>query len=598
MKPAIIGNAPKPRRNTARALLLLTILALLCSLLTACFIQPDSFSSAKELPMQNMGNRSYGRWIALLSVVFVSGLVAFRFVSHGNSTGTDGRGAPITAQAAKPTESDKKEYVLEIIGLGVTLDKYRQGKLWEVLQHGNPNGSIREQDPRKYPWPAQDKKGIGGGRGGDSLENGAQDTPMYYGVPAFNAEPPIPDYDFADKADEPNTGLVGAAPVAGMAWHLFVVGPRRFAERPDRILDDVFAFFDAHPDVPYIVLGSDDGMGQRDSYRLPGTPELLKDGYYVPEMPDASSLFVLARRERVDPVRPYVWDDPDNEFVQKIFRWMYWELAAAVPHPTRKQVTRTPAQVGADPTRHASPGGVERQPLVSEWLEAAAAFAQRPDIRGTGVSGVLGHLNPFAHHPPKEWKPTPWFPIPWNREQLETFDRLPTLGYLHRPTFVRFTDAQGKPLTRRDDRQKALLAGWQAALQTLPEAERAKSPARVVAATGGNTEQLIALHGVLNAQAAAGAPEIDSGKPSQFIDTDQRLGNTGAATLFVQMAIGTMGSYRDGGVSAAVNLRDPDEASIVLITPPSEEKRRTQDAHRDDVFAHRGTPAIDPANYR
>jgi hypothetical protein len=325
----------------------------------------------------------------------------------------------------------------------------------------------------------------------------------------------------------------------------------------------------------------------------------MSDGYYIPEMPDTSALFVLARRERVDAVRPFVWDDPDNDFVQNKFRWMYGELMESVPHPRRKQAARTPAQVGADPIHHESMDPAERQPLVAEWLEAAAAFAQRSDIRGTGVVSMLGGLNPFAHHPPTEWKPTPWFPIPWNKDQLATFDRLPTLGFIHRPTFVQFTDKQGKPLTRRDEREKALQAGWQAALHTLPEAQRAHAPARIVVATGGNAEQLIALHGTLNAYAARSGPELDSGKSSQFIDTDKRLGNTGATTLFMQMAIGVMGSYRDGGISAAVNLRDHDDASIVFISPPSDEQRRSQrHPNGGDVFAHHGTPAVDPDNYK
>ena len=68
----------------------------------------------------------------------------------------------------------------------------------------------------------------------------------------------------------------------------------------------------------------------------------------------------------------------------------------------------------------------------------------------------------------------------------------------------------------------------------------------------GGTDQLIALHGTLDAYAANGGPEFDSGKSSQFIDTDKRLGNTGASTLFMHMAIGVMGSYRDGGISAAI----------------------------------------------
>ena len=361
----------------------------------------------------------------------------------------------------------------------------------------------------------------------------------------------------------------------------------------------MFAFFDANPDVPYIVLNSDDGIDSRDNYRAEGTPARVKNGYYIPEMPDASTLLVLARRERVDVVRPFVWDDPDNQFVQDKFRAMYADLMHTVPFPGHT-VTRTQAQVGADASGRETLNGYERQPLVSEWLEGCAAFAQRSEVRGTGpVSLVNAITSPWAHRPPKEWKPTPWFPIPWNKDQLATFDKLPTLGFIHRPTFVTFTDEHGQRITRRGERDKILQAGWQAALLTLPEAQRAKAPALIVAATGDDSGQITLLHSALNAYAAHGGPEIDTGKSDQFIDTDKRLGNTGAATLFMQMAIGVMGSYRDGGVSAAINLRDKDEASIVFISPPSDAQRKSQKhPHGGDVFAHRGTPAIDPANYR
>jgi hypothetical protein len=87
-------------------------------------------------------------------------------------------------------------------------------------------------------------------------------------------------------------------------------------------------------------------------------------------------------------------------------------------------------------------------------------------------------------------------------------------------------------------------------------------------------------------------------KPGALIDTDLRLGNTGAATLFVQMGIGVMGSYREGGVSAAINLRDQNEASIVMISPPSDEQRQKQQhSEGGDIFGSHITPAIDPANY-
>ncbi len=581
-----------PAKYVIGAILALIVLTPLWTVFVMTVIEPDSLT----IQEQTMGNRIL--WWVVGPVIAVAALFGAQWVKASKNGQATQKNVAVQVQQAAQSEQQRREYVLEVIGLGVTLDKYRQGKLWAALQGGSPHATIREQDPKKYDWTALDKAGTAGGRGGDTLENGAQFTPMYYGVPVFNAVAPIDDPDLKDRPEMPRPGLAGGAVVSGMAWHLFVVGPRRFEKQPDRILEDIFAFFDAHPDVPYIVLNSEDSMGTRDLNRLPGTPELLRTGHYIPEMPDASALFVLARRERVDPVRPFVWDDPDNEFLQKEFRWMYCNLLKALPNPERKHALQTPTQVGADMTRQQLKG-YEREPLVSDWLEAAAAFAQRPDLRGTGVPGVLGKLNPFAHYPPREWKPTPWFPIPWNREQLETFDRLPTLGYIHRPTFVRFTDEQGKPVTRRAERQTLLQTGWQAALQTLPEAQRRQAPARVIAATANNTDQLIALHGVLDAHAAAGGPELDSSKSSQFIDTDKRLGNTGAATLFVQMGIGVMGSYRDGGVSAAINLRSPDEASIVLISPPSDEQRKNQKHPQGgDVFAHRGIPAVDLGAYQ
>ena len=501
--------------------------------------------------------------------------------------------APAQVQAQQSvvlTDQAKREYVLEVISLGVTLDKYRQGALWDALQKGSPHTTIREPDKSKYPWSVDERDGQTGNRYGHTLENGANDTPMYWGVPVFNAEAPIDDPDIMDRPNNPVMGLAGGANSSGMQFHLFVAGPRRFDERPDRILDDVFAFFDAHPDITYIVLNSSDDMFMRNLARAPGTPPLSTNGNVIPARPDASALFVLARRERVDAVRRFAFEDlsDDTETVKKLNQHGFARrlflahnaLARSLPHSDRR---------------------VDRPPVVSEWLTATAQFARRPEINGSGTStsGLLSDLVQGGQRPPKEWKPTPWFPIPWNKAQLASFDSLPTLGYIHRPTFVRFVDKDGRPLTRADERQKAMQAGWDQALQTLPEAQRKAAPARVVAATGGNTDQMRILHGMLNDYAAKGGPELTASAPGLLIDTDRRLGNTGASTLFMQMAIGVMGSYRAGGVSAAVNMRDPNEASIIMVSPPSDAQRKTQQHPKGgDVFRHHGTPAVDPENYK
>jgi hypothetical protein len=484
-------------------------------------------------------------------------------------------------EAAARTEKARREYVLEVLGLGVTYEKYRQGKLWDALQRGNPHTSIRERDPKKYEWADTDKIGDSGSRACDALENGVESSPMFWGVPSMYAGGPVANPAYQPSDIRPKAGLASIAESTGMAWHLFVIGPWQLGERPDQLLEQAFALFDAYPDLPYVVVMSSDSMAIRDTTRGPGTPTLINDGYYIPERPDATAVFVLARRQRVEPLRPYVWHDPDNDYLQENLRMMYFQLSEDVP---------TPEKLAHTEKFH---GG--RQPTVAEWLQAAAAFAKNP-VFDKKDGTLVDAFKRWANHPPKDWKPTPWFPVPWNREQMEAFDNLPSLGFIHRPVFVKFEDEHGKPVTRRDARQKLLEAGWQQALQTLPDAERAKGPARIVAAFDNKVDHLVAMENMLHRYAAQGGPEIDTGKTAQFINTDRRLGNTGAATFFVQMALGVMGSYIEGGTSAAVNLRDPAGASVVFISPPTEERRKAQEGR--DVFKHQVKPAIDPDNYK
>ncbi|MES4787620.1 MAG: hypothetical protein C4294_19500, partial [Nitrospiraceae bacterium] len=171
------------------------------------------------------------------------------------------------ALAEGRAEQGRREYVLEVISMGVTLDKYRQGKLWEALQAGNAYTSIREKDPNKYPWGYIDKLQMMGGRGGNTLENGAGYSVMDWGVPVFNARPACHGTECKDMPVAPDAGLVASANSSGMVSHLFVVGPRRFEDRPDRILDDIFDFFDKNPDIPYVIFNSDDGMDMRNMSR-------------------------------------------------------------------------------------------------------------------------------------------------------------------------------------------------------------------------------------------------------------------------------------------------------------------------------------------
>ncbi|WP_156484198.1 hypothetical protein, partial [Janthinobacterium agaricidamnosum] len=135
-------TSPKPWKYIVGALLVLIILIPLWTLFVAQVIQPDSFILTQE---QSMSSKTWPilRWLVILPVVIVALLFGARWVIASRNA-TEPR-QQLTTQKVVPNEQARREYVLEVIGLGVTLDKYRQGKLWEALQKGDAYASIREQ---------------------------------------------------------------------------------------------------------------------------------------------------------------------------------------------------------------------------------------------------------------------------------------------------------------------------------------------------------------------------------------------------------------------------------------------------------------------
>lgn len=481
-----------------------------------------------------------------------------------------------------------KEYILEVIGMGVTLDKYRQGALWDAIAKGSPYSTIRDMDPKNYPWDAGDQMNQSGSREGASLDNAILDIPRYWGIPAFNAAPRDVGEESEDRPDRPQAGIVRAA--GGM--HILILAGRELSERPDRILEKIFNFFDHNPSVPFIVLGSADSTYVRTDTVWPHG--VITTGHHVPDMPDASTVFVIARRERVDTIRHFVFRDleepqPDVNVLNRygVARrvWLnYLSLQKRVPTPLKKD--RSSYHYG-------------RQPTGEEWLADLTVFAKQfdpsqPDSSGFKLSDITSNKPRLSRH----WVPKPWLPVPWNTEQLEQFDRLPTLGFLHRPVYVKMTDDNGNLLKTKADREAKLWQAWNDAVSTLPAAQRPTGPERVILATGGKTSQLLDFHSLLRKVADEGGPTFDPAESNKFIDIDRRLGNTGAATFFIQTAIGILGSYREGGISAAFNLRDPNEASIIFISPPSDERRKNQQHPiGGDVFQNATIPVVDPKNY-
>ena len=152
--------APPPRlwKYLLWSLIAIAVLVPLCALVSGYVLA----ASRPELVENDDVIRKLLTWSVAVPVIAVGLFGGWRW--HMASNQAQAAQVPVQQAAAAAAqaaagEQARREYVLEVIGLGVTLDKYRQGKLWDALSKGHSKASIREQDPKKYPWAANDKDG-------------------------------------------------------------------------------------------------------------------------------------------------------------------------------------------------------------------------------------------------------------------------------------------------------------------------------------------------------------------------------------------------------------------------------------------------------
>ena len=210
------------------------------------------------------------------------------------------------------------------------------------------------------------------------------------------------------------------------------------------------------------------------------------------------------------------------------------------------------------------------------------ANGQRPNLYSESMACLLlarrervDALRPHARSPSSypAFKPSTYLPQPWSAEQLKRFDALPTLAILHRPERVSYRrdgklaldaafEREPSALLNPAQQQAAFGAAWQRALAAVTPAK----PARIFFdyGTADRGRALVPLLGTLTQH----EPDLDLFEPSQGINLSQRLGDTGAASPFVQWALAIMASYRNNDVSATVNLRDPQRAMLTVVSPP------------------------------
>lgn len=411
-------------------------------------------------------------------------------------------GAAMTAPLS-PTPSARLD-TLDIVRIGLSLDVYRQGQVWAQLQ----------------------------------AQNGAQPEALHVGTAL-----PMDPKDYPIVADDKD-----------MAWR----------QRKANALELALQGFPERWPIPTLTVVRDYDPNAENLDTSPEEVSTLLSEMVNDQRPRAGMHWHQIRQ-----LRPgAICNDTPEEVVEYLF-----QLFEANPDMPAMLVYAVEGYniAGVLSTRETKPIGVgtgPRQPgeltdavvalIVARperlnWLRAYVPYTQpnrRNDIDPAFTGWLRQPRNPF--------QPTPSFPTPITARGMQQWDQMKVLAKLHRPVEVSLLqDAEPKKPLKGEARHNALAGAWQAATAGI-----AAAPARVFFDTGRPNGGLINLAPALTAARSTLDP-LDS---TQSYDLTQRLGDTGASSPFVGIALATMASYLNADTSVVMPLRREDRATVITIT--------------------------------
>lgn len=499
-------------------------------------------STGQEMPQ--MGSRIRNGVLAVLGLSIAAYAAIFAWVhrpasasaaevssSRANSTlvvathGFNGSPAMLSLPGAN--------LVLEVRGAGAFAGDFFNDEIWQRIEAKADNhASFLSQNPEDYPDNDTSRRDYMSLAKRIGFKGAVSHAVEQWPIPVIVWEPPRdPKNQF-----RPATNIADARQQASLGVSLFLWQEDANTSDGAAMVDKLFEFFDSHPDVPAAVIYSIDGSMTRSLLEAPGSGGPSPAGHIIPSMPDSVGALLVTRSDRVDKlIRPFAVEqtpyvNKTNTEYDIIKLWnFYWAQNLIFQDMKDKE----------------DGGFFSALVPKADWWQA-----QLPELWKT-----LGNQGPG------QFTPTPYIPVRWTTWQIKQFDNAPLLGYLHRPVNVRLTDDHGK-LLKTAAQAEALKAGWAQAVSALPEASE---PKRVFYDTTGDRLWAIPLNQALS-QTGNGAPNLD--EVTEGYDIGARIGNTGVSSPLIQLGLGLIASYNDGGASATVNRRPNGMASIIMVSPP------------------------------
>lgn len=230
---------------------------------------------------------------------------------------------------------------------------------------------------------------------------------------------------------------------------------------------------------------------------------------------------------------------------------------------------------------------VVARPERVNWLRGFVKYTKAP----TGRSIYPGFTF-WDREPPMPFRPSPFIPTPWTALGFKQWDAMKTLAVLHRPVTVSL-DNPAKPGTRLKNEAlgTALAEGWKKAIEGITP-----PPARLFY-DGGQRPVTPPLAELMPALKIAGSP-LDLLESKESYDLTQRLGDTGAASPFVGIALAAMATYLNADTSVVVPLRRADQATLITLTSATPGKKPTDAPFGVNLLPQTATSEVPSARIR
>ncbi|MGC5698756.1 DUF2875 family protein [Pseudomonas sp. NFXW11] len=460
-------------------------------LFIGCLLQAGHWAQAAELPLMA------GRCFASPATP----VVAYTSARKASSM-------PVEPRYRAPSTSPRLA-TLDVLGIGISLDVFRQGQVWQALQKQNAGqpearqvGSILPTDPQQYPQSADDKDLAYEKRQADALELGLWDFLEKWPIPTITVvrgwDPQAPNLRFTpERTQNSLSAMVNDLRVkAGLHWHRIrnLQDGIVCSDTPEDLIENLFQLFERNPDLPAVLVYAKEGFSMAFALSARKAPLIGGAGPRKPgELTDSMVAMVVGRPERV------------------------------------------------------------------EWLRYYAPFTKANKNRIDPEFNGWGWRKPGV-----EFQPSAFIPQPWTEHAFEQWDAMPVLAKLHRPVSLALQHpASGKRLEPQALAAQ-LASAWVKATEAI-----APAPARVFYDGGPDSTPLTALAPALTAAGSS----LDLRDSRVSYDLSQRLGDTGAASPFVAIALATMASYQNADSSVVIPLRRQDQATIISVTSPTPGKK-------------------------